>query len=34
MKYTRCKADVENKVDGKFSILEGRIQGVFKEIVN
>jgi len=29
MQYTRCKAEVQNKEGGSFSMLDGRIVGKF-----
>ncbi len=33
MKYTRCKCEVDPKVEGGYSILEGRISGKFITLV-
>ena len=31
-KFTRCQAVVERKVDGKYSVFDGRIHGKFISI--
>ena len=33
MKFTRTKADFENKIEGKFFMYDGEIQGINLELV-